>query len=468
MWQHESQSVTQSGVGMGKSTLLRLFVLWLLGSDPNEAIIWVGATQKQPRASLGTMQALIESPRFRSRLHHVFPNLRPGRIWRSTEFDIVRPTRPGDATSSVSVYGAYAESVLGSRGTTLIFDDLCTFTNTLTSTNRTKMIEWLATVFTRMTLDKLRIIASGNVWHREDALMDMVRKGFKHIITPAYTIDENGERVPTAPGALSLKKIAELEKQIGAFAAVRMLQCRLVATDQGIFRSVHFMRALDAGRGEPFRPDRVAGACFTGVDLAYRKKQTAALTSMVTCMVLDDGRRQIVDVRSGRWDSAEQRQNLREIWLRYNPIIGVESNGAQSLVMELMSEILAIPLLEKNTGINKYDMSTGIASLANEVEQGFWVFPCPRHPTLDESHGYIEPSPQQIGGDWSLEAKAGQPHQEIQELINEALAFDPNQHPGDRLMAWWICARTLRESAAGALLGQPSLPELPAFDVMAR
>jgi hypothetical protein len=467
MWQHEPQSVTHSSVGLGKSTLARLFVLWLLGNDPEERVIWVGATQKQPRTSLASISAMIESPGFRSRLHHVFPKLRPGRTWRATEIEIMRDARASDADPSISVYGAFADSLLGSRGTTIVLDDLCTWANTLTEDGRTKTIEWLGSVFSRLTKAKVRIIAIGNLWHKHDALSDLVEtKKFVYKKTPAYTIDENGDRTPTAPQCLPLDRIRRLEQQLGPVAAARMLQLEVASLDIGRFKSVWFKRALDAGAGLPFRPERVRGACFTGVDFGHTKKLGSDRTSMVTCMVLEDGRRLIVDVRSGRWDTTEIRQNLREIHLAYAPIIGVESNGGQQMVAELVSEILAIPLIDKHTGVNKYHYVNGIEGLANELAQGFWIFPSPK-PLAADANGIVEPSTDQLPGAWSLEGKAGgQPHREIQELIDESLVYDPAKHTGDRLMAWWICADTLRTSATGALLGQAMLEESPSFDWM--
>lgn len=470
IWRSEPTSVTHSSVGLGKSTLARLFLLWLLGNDDGERVIWVGATQKQPRASLAAIASMIESPGWRSRLHHVFPMLRPGRIWRSTELEIVRDATAADADPSLSVYGAFADSILGSRATTVILDDICTWANTLTDDGRQKMIEWLTSVFTRLTKAKVRIIALGNFWHKEDALSDLVaNKGFSYTRSPAYTLDDDGNRIPTAPQCLPLDRIARLELQLGPIASARMLRCEAASLDVGRFKSLWFWRSLEAGRGQPFRPVVLRGqACFTGIDFGYTKKLGSDRTSMVTCCVLDDGRRQIVDVRSGRWDTKEIRQNLREVFLAYSPIVGVESNGAQSMVADLMSEILAIPLQDKHTGVNKWHYVNGVEGLANELAQGFWIFPCPEAPALT-SDGYIEPSAGQLPTAWSLEGKpGGQPHHEIQELINEALVYDPAKHTGDRLMAWWICAETLRTSAIGALLGQEHVEQSAPFDLFSR
>ena len=462
MWWREQESVTHSSIGLGKSTLARMFVSFLLGSDPEERVIWVGATQKQPRSSLGAMAAMIESPGYRARIHHVFPQLRPGRIWRSTEIDVARLGPTGDKDPSISVYGAFADSVLGSRATTVVFDDLCTWANTLTADGRQKMIEWLSTVIARLTKRKCRIMALGNFWHGQDALIDMVNtRGFKYRKDPAYRLGPDGERIPTAPTVLDLGKIKRLERQLGARQSQKMLLCEGGANDDGRFKSAWFAAALEAGRGQPFRPPRADGSCFTGVDFGYTKKGTSALTAMVTCRVLNDGRRLVIDVRSGRWDTREIRQNLSDVYHRYHPIIGVESNGAQGMAAELMGEAIAIPLVEKNTGIDKWHLVHGIEGLANELSEGYWVFPCEPHPVLDASSGYVEP-------DGPSDAKAGHPHPEVQELINEALLHQPGKHDGDRLMAWWICAKTLRDSATGALMGQQMMVEGPAFDLLAR
>ena len=464
-WQTCPQSVTQSSIGLGKSTLVRFFLLWLLGRDSTEMVIWVGATQKQPRQNLGSIKSIIESPEYRHRVHHVFPHLRPGRSWTSVEIEVSREIGGADKDPSIAVYGAFSDGVLGSRATTLVIDDICTWNNTLTEDSREKTITWLSTVFSRLTKANVRVIVLGNYWHKDDALMHLARKpGFVFSRVPAYTLDADGNRVPTAPQCLSIDKIQRLEAQLGALQAERQLLCRAAASDVGRFRSTYFAAALEAGRGQPFRPSRITGACYTGVDLGHTKKAGSDRTAMVTCMILSDGRRQIVDVRAGRWDSVEIRRNLAEVYAAYQPIIGVESNGGQQMIADLMSEALAIPLNDHHTGVNKYHFAYGVESLANELAQGFWIFPCPRSPTIDE--------PGEGPGEWSLESKAaGQPHHEVVELINEALVCDlsKRQHTGDRLMAWWICAETLRRSAAGVLLGQPGGAGAGAdFDWMAR
>lgn len=443
VWERERESVLHGAVGMGKSMLARVFVLWLIGNDPGEQVIWLSATQRQPKKSLHIIKSMIEDQR--SRVHHVFPSLRPGKLWRQVDIEVDRDVSATDGDPTIAAYGAYSEAIVGSRATTLVIDDLCNFTNTLTEDGRTKMIKWLGSVFARLVKLDVRIIVLGNYWHRHDATEDFRRKpGVYYMRAPAFYIDEEtGERVPTAPHAMSLEQIADQERRLGPVDFDRLIRCMTRTIEAGRFRSIWFDKALDRGRGQPFRPDRVFGAAFAGVDLGHSNKPGSDRTAIVTAMLLDDGRKQIIDVRSGLWTGPEIGRQINEVRLRYGATIGVENNSAQQRVLELVAEAYTIPLKEHHTGINKHDQAHGVESLATELAQGHWIFPCPKEANLDHEWGLG------YGSDGADE----QPHEEIQGLVNEALVFDPTKHAGDRLMAWWICTETMRKSAAAALCG---------------
>lgn len=215
-WQEHEASVLHAGVGIGKTTMARGLVLWMMGRNPALQVIWLGATQRQPKQQLHTMKALIESKSARSRLHHVFPRLRPGPIWTSTEVVVEREVTGMESSPTVQVFGAYSESVLGSRATLLVIDDLCNFNNTLTADAREKMIAWLSTVLSRLTRDDVKFIVLGNFWHKSDALMDLhVNKGFVYRKDPAFIRGPDDEWIMTCPSALSEKAARKLAKKIG-------------------------------------------------------------------------------------------------------------------------------------------------------------------------------------------------------------------------------------------------------------
>jgi hypothetical protein len=467
MWIREPASVLHGAVGLGKSMLARGFVLWLLGRNAAEQVIWLGATQRQPKKALRSIAGLIERYGSKSRLHHVFPALRPGTMWRSIEIEIERDVDPADADPTIQVYGAFSDSILGARGTVLVIDDICNFSNTLTADGREKMIEWLGSVITRLVKLDVKLIVLGNVWHNLDATMDLIRsKGFFPMRTPAYVVDaETGDRIPTAPRAMSLAKIEALERRLSPVQAERMLGCKISHSELGRFRAEWFAVALQLGRGLPFSPARMIGACYTGIDLGHTKKIGSDYTSIVTIIVLVDGRRQIVDIRTGRWVGLELVNQIRDVKRRYGSLIGIESNGGQQLLIDLAEDLTAIPLTGKHTGVNKYDSAAGIENLAHEVQRGFWIFPSPKDPVLD-AHGLLEDeddAPADYVSAWTIGGTS--PHPEIQALIYDALAYDPDKHPGDRLMAWWIASRTAADSVVGGLM---SADEFAMLDLHSR
>lgn len=467
-WMAHRKTVLHGAVGVGKTAIMRGMVLWFVGTNPNVQIIWLSATQRQPKKHLSLIASLIEDVGVRSRLHHVFPRMTPGKVWRSSEITVDREVSPTEADYTISTYGAYADSLLGSRATILIVDDLCNFTNTLTEDGRSKMIEWFATVLSRLTRPGYRMMVMGNYWHANDALMDLrLNKGFKYMKTPAYVLaddghpDEASNRIPTAPRAMSLEVIEEKIQELGPRKAAQMLRCEKPDLNLGRFEEIFIEAALTAGIGMPFCPPRVFYPCFTGVDLGHRGAPGADRTAMTTAILRPDGRKQIIDVRSGTWKSHEITANLRELRIRYNSTIGVENNGAQKMVMDMITDATAIPLLDHNTNMfNKRDIGNGVEGLARSLSASEWVFPCPPRPKnaargLDDEDGV-----------------RGQPEPELQALIAEALCFDPSkprEHTGDRLMSWWILSETIRKSALAAY-DQAVLPagDVPDLDLFSR
>lgn len=464
-WEANEASVLHAGVGLGKTSLARFFVLWLVGNKPTAQLIWLGATQRQPKQQLATISRLIETRGVRSRLHHVFPKLRPGPIWRSTEIEVERVMTGLDSSPTIQVFGAYSESVLGSRATILVIDDLCNFNNTLTEEGRSKMIEWLSTVLSRLTKDDVRIMVLGNFWHRQDALMDLHNnKGFVYRKTPAFIRDPEAPDDPkrwtmTCPAALSSKAAVKLAQRLGPRKSRQMLECEVPDLNLGRFKELWFEAALTAGLGRPFAPPRVHYPAFTGVDLGHTKKPGADRTAMVTAILPPGGRKQIIDVRSGTWSSAQITANLAELRARYNSTIGVENNGGQNLWMDSIRDMTAIPLIDHNTNqYNKRHLANGVEGLAIALSQGGWVFPCPPRPKL-HAQGMLEAG-----------EGRGQAHEEIQALIAEALSFDPTkprEHVGDRLMAWWILSEVIRKSSLkaydDAVLPAIDVPDLDLF-----
>lgn len=255
----------------------------------------------------------------------------------------------------------------------------------------------------------------------------------------------NGELKSIAPSVQTVADIIEKIDDLGAISSQMMLFNRLPHDIASRFKDEWFQRCLKLGRGLvdsrdpesgfylpganttgfPATWDGGEGLTYTGVDLGHRKKKGADLTVMVTAAVLPNGVRQIIDIRSGLWKGDEILANLETVHTRYGPIMCVENNGAQNLLLDFAEYLTCLPVRPHNTsGVNKHDFAHGVEKMGDELRQGKWMLPC------DED---LEPS------------------EEVGNLIRACKIYDPSAHTFDHLMAWWICKEGIRLSPAAQM-----------------
>jgi hypothetical protein len=429
LWDTHQKSVLLAPTGSGKTTQIRGRLLHEWGRDQCMTAIYLSATEDHPKRQIASMKDLIER---QERVRHVFPNLKRGRDWQQLRFTLERPAYAGEA--SVQAYGSFAQGVLGYRAHGLVVDDLCNFTNTLTSDGRDKMDSWMSSVISRLMIPGVKpwIRAIGHIWHGEDQLQRLAKKpGWGYLREEAFT-ELDGARIPLAPRVLPLEVIDEKIGDLGPIMSEMMLFNRLPSAGAGRFREDWFWRALELGRGLPFRPPvwREA-ATFTGVDLGHKKKIGSDYTAIVTIAVLPNGMRQLIDARRGRWTGPEILAQLREVEHAYGSVVAVEDNGAQQHLIDFAKEYTAMAVSGTNTGVSKWHFSHGVNGWSIELSQGRWILPCPNATEFDSQRGVIS---------------SVQPAPEIQILKKEALAFDPakqREHTGDLLMALWIARKAI-------------------------
>ena len=458
--EHHTYVATRAELVTHNTTQIRGRLIHEIGQDPEDTrIAWVSATQSHPKKQLGSIKEEITR---NTRIHHVFPYLRRAEgereEWSSTKILVQRDSTHPDVT--LECYGAYG-SILGSRKTIIVFDDLCNFANTLTQASREKMADWLAEVLSRAK-GQLRMWAIGHIWHEADALQVLRKKpgwfyaryeATRKVPDPTPEQPEKTKEVPVFPGVLPAIKIASLMVDLGPIYSEMMLWNRLPPATMSRFADEWFERCLQNGRGlaEKYRPEELdssgkvrdgapgfdsgsagtikkwkrtgfltswhgGGRVFCAADLGHTKKLGSDLTVLITAVVFSDGTRRVIDVRAGRWKGDEIARNLQSIRQMYDPKFFVESNGGQGLFIDLLEDSYALPVTKSHTGMDKYDYQNGIEAIGTELRQGWWILPC----TLD-----LEPP------------------EEIAEMIRGAKGYDPNKHPSDYLMAWWILRKAI-------------------------
>lgn len=418
-WDQHQFSVLLAPVGTGKTTQLRHRLLHMVGRNPNLQVAYISATERHPKKVFRGIGSEIER---NPRVQNVFPTLKPGRVWSSTELEVVRTSREPDPT--FQLFGAFTQSVLGTRADIVVFDDLCNDSNTLTEYNRDRMAEWVGEVISRLK-PGARVMAIGHIWHEHDQLQRWARlPGWGYRRDEATYVDEDGIERSIAPSVLTLDDIALKAANLGPVMAEMMLWNRLPNRELGRFRQSWFDRCLELGRGLSFAESWHGGMTYTGVDLGHRKTPGHDLTVLLTAAVLPEGTRQILDIRSGLWKSPEIRREIEDVHRRYGSIIAVETNGAQNYLLDEMEELNCLPVTpHETTPANKHHVAHGVEALGRELAQGRWMMPC---------------DDQMI------------PWPEMQKAINACLSYDPTRHTPDHLMAWWICKEAIRLSPAAA------------------
>ena len=109
LWTQHDRGVLFAPIGHGKTTQLRLRLLWEIGRNPNIQIAFVGASERHPKRVLRALKADIERDH---RLRQVFPQLEQAEPWGATEIQVQRDSRDPDVT--LAVYGLLGK-LLGSR-----------------------------------------------------------------------------------------------------------------------------------------------------------------------------------------------------------------------------------------------------------------------------------------------------------------------------------------------------------------
>lgn len=456
IWTERERAVILGPIGTGKTTQIRGRLIFEMGNDPEDTrIAYVSATQSHPKKQLGSLKEEIAR---NHRVWHVFPHLRRAEgereEWSSTKILVQRESTHPDVT--LECYGAYG-SILGSRKTIIVFDDLCNFANTLTEASRTKMSDWLAEVLSRAK-GQVKMWAIGHIWHEADALQFLRKKpgwyyaryeATRKVPAPTPEQPDRTREVPVFPSVFPAIKIAEKLSDLGPVYSEMMMWNRLPPATMSRFADEWFERCLQNGRGlaEKYRPEELdsrgkpregavlsddigsagtidkwkrtgfasgwhgGGRVMCGVDLGHTKKVGSDLTVIITAVVFEDGTRRLLDVRAGRWKGDETARQLQTVRKLFDPKFFVESNGGQNIFIDLLEDGYAIPVMKSHTSQKDYDYQNGIEAIGQELRMGWWILPC----TLD------------------LE-----PHEHVAEMIKGAKGYDPKKHPSDYLMAWHI------------------------------
>jgi hypothetical protein len=344
----------------------------------------------------------------------VFPKLKKGDIWSSTQLVVQRETVSKDP--SVQACGIHG-NITGARIDRLILDDVLDYENTRTEGLRQDLYDWYhATLAGRLT-EKSKVWLVGTAYHPDDLLHRFAKHALWHARSFPIIDPDTGES--SWPERWSMARIEKRREELGPLEFARQMMCQARDDGESRFQRQWIERCMARGRragGSAFIPriDTVPQGfkVYTGVDLAISRRKTSDNSCLFTIGIHPDGSREVLCVESGKWSGPEIVQRIVFTHQRYHSIIYVESNAAQEFIVQFTRRDHGIPVRSFTTlGQNKAHPEFGVESIAAEMASGKWIIPC----DLD-----------------------GRLHPDVSAWITEMLYYDPMGHTGDRLMASWI------------------------------
>lgn len=402
-----------------------------IGNDTSLRCAVISNTQQQAVKILGSIRQHSET---NPRVAEVFPDLKPSSDpkapWHQTALTFERPTISKDP--SIQALGT-GSPILGSRLDFVVIDDINDFENTRTPEQRQKTVDYIdSSVLTRLSEDAV-VLFIGTPWGLEDSLhvfekrSGWVSRRYSAVLNPEDPPEQWKTLWPAQFSPERMRKIAEGTTEIDL---ARNYFCQVRTNASARFKEEWIRAAMAAGRGRTLlhRAPVTGGGkllpCFTGVDLGIGQTEKHDLTVLFTIALDERLRRLVVAIESGRWTAPEIVQRIGDTHRRYNSIVGVEDNGAQSFLVQWCTQA-GIPVRPWTTsGRNKYDESFGVESLAIELRAGMWVIPS-------------GPDGTQISD-------------EVRLWVRGLLFYTPSAHTSDHVIAAWIARELARQMSAGS------------------
>jgi hypothetical protein len=415
------RGVIWSATDLGKTSQISVGrALWEIGRNPRIRILVLCEARSLAEKIVEAIKNYITTS---AELAAVFPNLRRGKRWTRSAITVARPGNSKDPTVQAVGKGG---RILGSRVDLIIIDDYLSATNTYNEHQRASSYSWLKSTIEGRKAPRCRLWFIGNAWHKRDAMHLYAREA--GTASRRYPVlDEHGRS--RWPSRWSLERYHEERINRGPVEAGRSLDCIAADDNTQWFPIADIWPALRLGDGLAFSYGLAVlppgWGTITAIDLGVKTHEAADDTAIVTIIVDPKGRRRILWVESGKWRGSEIIRRAVDHHKRYHSIVWVETNGAQEYLEQFLKEQnLTVPVRSfVTTGRNRMHPAFGIQAIAAGMAAGAWQIP--------NHHGaQVDPN---VEGLAAIKA-----HHEIKKLLEEMLAFSPDQHTGDRLQALWI------------------------------
>jgi len=321
--------------GHGKTTGIILYILWLIGNNPDINVQIVSKTASQAEAICTALMSTIEHDENYIRL---FGNLKPAQPikWTSQQFIIKRNEISKNPT--VKATGLMGP-ITGGRNDLIIDDDIIDEENVRTRLQLEKVSTWFNKILYPTLYPWGGIIVIGTRWSYADLYAELIEK-WPHSVLAAIEQDEH--KKPTGnvlwPQYWPLKKLLERRNEIGS----TIFDCQYQNDPTGMEGSLlkaEWLRSYDTPK--PYK------LTWLGVDPALGEGDKHGIAVISQTHTLD--RYHLREVWCQRVPFPLFLKQLKEMASTYNPAkIYIESNAFQKVLI-FLPELRGLPIVPTQT-----------------------------------------------------------------------------------------------------------------------
>lgn len=386
--------------GAGKSQQISVFrTIWELGRNPNLRIKIITATDDTAIEIVAAIKKAIES---NLHVHNVFSHLRPSKNESWSTHQLVVERRSGTGHPSVeacSVLGTGA----GGRSDLNIYDDVCDLMNSvLHPSDREKVIRAVNETWEPMLVPGSRSAWIATPYHFGDATnIRRHSNKWKKVIIPALIpknlsldtiIDQELEDVIIDPSNFtdgqsywpekwSMEKLYELYKD-SPRSFERQYLLRVTVEEDRIFSINDIVKCskFEYNINTEFYHKYIINPDwprYAGVDLAASMGKKSAYTVMFTIAVDENDVKWPIEIIRKKQKFPDTINMIVEQYKKHNHTNIVVENNAyqQSVIDQIRSLNIDVPISAHHTGIKKMDEKIGLPALSAQLNRNRWVIP---------------------------------------------------------------------------------------------
>jgi hypothetical protein len=377
-------------------------------------------------------------------VRNVFPDLvpedRPGyvSVWSDERFNVRRSSAAAfsEADNSLRAFGR-GGPIGGSRFDLIICDDLLDFENSRTALGRQTTDDWYRSPEGPLSrcVKGGRIIDVGTAWHEDDYRHRIKRSPTTQFHVAVY---QAGVGICHWPEVWSEGRLEEKRLELGSLEYARQFLNIPFGEATGYLPIVAVRRCQELCQDPPEYwmgqiPEGTMRWVTAGLDIGGTFKEGGSRAALCVLGIGPDGCKRPLHLRSGMWIGMTLFEEVVQVWRLFGHILReqiVESNAQQLHLVSLLSDEAIVQTVAEKLGIPAEE-ARQLARKIAAATQGLYTTKEVHKPEIRWGIRGLGPEIEALK--WRFPRQP-----EIEHLFEDMRRYDPEAHPGDRLVALYL------------------------------